>query len=57
MLSQIRKFALDERGLETIEWAIIGGVIAAGATLLFFAIGQDAARGFTSMQAETADIP
>jgi hypothetical protein len=57
MLSQIRKFALDETGLETVEWAIIGGVIAAGATLLFFSIGQDAARGLTSVQVETAGIP
>ncbi len=57
MLSQIRKFALDESGLETVEWAIVGGVIAAAAAVLFFTIGQDAARGLGSVQAETSNIP
>ncbi len=57
MLSQIRKFALDESGLETVEWAIVGAAIAVGAAVLFFTIGQDAARGLTSLQAETSGIP
>lgn len=57
MLSQIERFILDESGLETVEWAIVGGVIVGGAALLFFAIGGDAARGIGSVQSETGNIP
>ena len=30
MLNQIKKFMLDDSGLETVEWAIVGGIIVAG---------------------------
>jgi Flp pilus assembly pilin Flp len=57
MLNQIKRFMLDESGLETVEWAIVGGVITAGGVVLFFAIGLDANRGMTSLGGETSLIP
>ena len=57
MLNQIKRFTLDESGLETIEWAMVGGVITVVGVALFFAIGQDVFNGITSLGAETALIP
>jgi pilus assembly protein Flp/PilA len=39
MLNQIKKFMLDDSGLETVEWAIVGGVIVAVGAALFITIG------------------
>ncbi len=57
MLNQIKKFMLDESGLETVEWAIVGGIIVAGSAALFLAIGADVLRGITSLDAQTSFIP
>ena len=56
MPDSIARFMLDERGLETVEWAIVGGVIAAVGALLFLTIGADTLRGMTSLGDETALI-
>ncbi len=57
MLNQIKRFMLDESGLETVEWAIVGGVITAVVVALFAAIGQDTFGGLTALGAETSQIP
>ena len=57
MLNQIKKFMLDDSGLETVEWAIVGGVIVAGAAVIFLAIGTDVGRGLGNLSAETTQIP
>jgi Flp pilus assembly pilin Flp len=57
MLNQIKKFMLDESGLETVEWAIVGGIIVAGAAALFVTIGADVLRGVTALDLETSNIP
>ena len=57
MLNQIKNFMLDESGLETVEWAIVGGVIVAGAAAIFLAIGTDVGRGLGNLAAETVQIP
>jgi pilus assembly protein Flp/PilA len=56
MLNQIKKFMLDESGLETVEWAIVGGVVVAVGAALFIAIGQDVFRGLTALDTETSLI-
>jgi Flp pilus assembly pilin Flp len=56
MLNQIKKFMLDESGLETVEWAIVGGLVVAGAAAFFFTIGVDTLRGVTSLQLQTGKI-
>jgi Flp pilus assembly pilin Flp len=57
MLNLINRFALDESGMETVEWAIVGGVITVVGVGLFFAIGQDVSNGMTALSVETALIP
>ncbi len=57
MLNQIKKFMLDESGLETVEWAIVGGIIVAGSAALFVVIGGDVLRGIGALGAQTAQIP
>jgi pilus assembly protein Flp/PilA len=42
MLNQIKKFMLDDSGLETVEWAIVGGLIVAITALVFGDIGEAA---------------
>ena len=56
MLNQIKKFMLDDSGLETVEWAIVGGVIVAVGAALFITIGGDVLRGVTSLANQTGDI-
>ena len=57
MLSAISRFLKDESGLETVEWAIVGGIVVAVGAGLFLTIGQDVFRGLTSLDAETSNIP
>jgi Flp pilus assembly pilin Flp len=57
MLNQIKRFMLDESGLETVEWAIVGGVITAAGVTVFFALGANSLRGLTSLDGETSLIP
>jgi len=57
MLNQIKKFMLDESGLETVEWAIVGGVIVAVGAALFIAIGTDVKNGITALETATDQIP
>jgi len=56
MLNQIKKFVLDESGLETVEWAIVGGVIVAVGAALFISIGGDVLVGITALDNATSQI-
>jgi hypothetical protein len=57
MINQIKKFLLDDSGLETVEWAIVGGVIVASAAVIFLAIGTDVVRGLGTLSGGTTQIP
>ncbi len=57
MLSRAKRFMLDESGLETVEWAIVGGIIVAVGEAIFVTIGQDALRGVTALSTEAGAIP
>ena len=57
MLNSIKRFVLDESGLETVEWAIVGGVVVAVGAALFITIGADVLRGITALDAVTGGIP
>jgi pilus assembly protein Flp/PilA len=57
MLSWTKQFVLDESGLETVEWAIVGGVIVAVGAGLFVTIGADVLRGVTALDTQTSNIP
>jgi pilus assembly protein Flp/PilA len=57
MVATIKRFILDETGLETVEWAIVGGIVVAVGALIFVAIGQDVSRGLGSLESVTTSIP
>ena len=57
MLSAIRRFVSDETGLETVEWAIVGGIVVAVGAGIFMTIGGDVLRGLTSLDTQTSAIP
>lgn len=57
MLNSIKRFMKDESGLETVEWAIVGGVVVAVGAALFITIGADVLRGMTALDAQTSAIP
>ncbi|MBW2694250.1 MAG: Flp family type IVb pilin [Deltaproteobacteria bacterium] len=40
MLNQIKKFMLDESGLETVEWAVVGGIIVIATAVTFGFVGD-----------------
>jgi len=56
VFEQLKGFIIDESGLETVEWAIVGGLIVAIAAGFFVVIGGHASVGFTSLQSSTAKI-
>ena len=56
MLSAIRRFVSDETGLETVEWAIVGGIVVAVGAGIFITIGGDVLRGLTSLDTQTSAI-
>jgi pilus assembly protein Flp/PilA len=55
MLNQIKKFMLDESGLETVEWAIVGGIVVAVGAAIFVGIGGDVGSALNKLSAITAD--
>jgi pilus assembly protein Flp/PilA len=57
ILKQIKRFMLDESGLETVEWAIVGGVVVAVGAALFLAIGTDVSEGIQGLLNSTSQIP
>jgi Flp pilus assembly pilin Flp len=48
-MSTLRRFWADERGTETVEWAIIIGIIAVAAVATISAIGGKVANAFTRL--------
>jgi len=53
MLNQIKKFMLDESGLETVEWAVVGGIIVVATAATFTLVGGEVV---TTLQALIALI-
>lgn len=56
-MKTVLKFLRDERGTETVEWAIMGGLIAAAAITLVVAIGGHVVDAFTALDNGLDDIP
>jgi Flp pilus assembly pilin Flp len=55
MLNAIKRFVREESGLETVEWAIVGGLVVAVGAIVFTLIGTDVQTSLENMQAITAD--
>jgi Flp pilus assembly pilin Flp len=56
-MNQVKRFLLDETALETVEWAIVGGIITAVGAALYVTIGGDISRGLGSLSTVTNGIP
>jgi len=54
MLNAIKRFVREESGLETVEWAIVGGLVVAVGAIIFTLIGQDVQTSLGNMQNVTA---
>ncbi len=55
MVNAIKRFVRDESGLETVEWAIVGGLVVAVGAIVFTLIGTDVKTSLENMQVITAD--
>jgi Flp pilus assembly pilin Flp len=52
MLDAIKRFMKDESGLETVEWAIVGGLVVAIGAALFGTIGTGSKTALTALNTE-----
>jgi Flp pilus assembly pilin Flp len=57
MLNQIKKFMLDDSGLETVEWAIVGGLLVLVTAVVFGDIGTAASLKLRGLEAEVTGTP
>ena len=55
MVNAIKRFVRDESGLETVEWAIVGGLVVAVGAIVFTLIGTDVQTSLENLQSLTAD--
>jgi Flp pilus assembly pilin Flp len=53
MLNAIRRFVRDDSGLETVEWAIVGGLVVAVGAIIFTTIGTDVETSLGNLQTVT----
>ena len=53
-MEYILKFLKDEEGLTTVEYAIAGGLVAAGVVGAFQTLGGNVDAGITSLAGEVA---
>ena len=54
MFNAIMKFMSDEEGLETVEWAIVGGLVVAVGAAIFVNIGTDSSTALSNLRAQTS---
>jgi Flp pilus assembly pilin Flp len=55
MVNAIKRFVRDESGLETVEWAIVGGLVVAVGAIVFTLIGSDVQTSLENLQTVTSD--
>ena len=49
----VKRFARDERGLETVEWAILAALIVAGLVTVISGLGTNVLNRFTTLRDAT----
>lgn len=54
MRNAMKRFLRDESGLETVEWAIVGGLVVAVGALIFTNIGTDVSTSLGNLQGVTS---
>lgn len=56
-MKALKRFLKDEQGTETVEWAIIIGLIAVASITLIVSIGEWVKTKFTTLDTELAKHP
>ena len=54
MKAIVKKFLKDERGLETVEYAVIAGLILIGTIATIYAVGQWVGNKFSDLEQNLA---
>ena len=49
----VARFIKDDRGMETVEWAILAALIVAGLITIVSAVGGNVKAAFTNLQTAT----
>lgn len=53
MKTLLKRFVKDEKGLETVEWAVIAALVVAGLVGTITALGGNVLTAFGSLQTAT----
>ena len=53
MLDAVKRFLSADDGLEVVEWAIVGGLIAVVGAAIFAQIGGDSATALGNLRTQT----
>ena len=53
VLSIVKRFAADERGMETVEWGILAALIVAGLVGVITGLGTNVLNKFTALKTAT----
>jgi Flp pilus assembly pilin Flp len=54
-MNMLRRFVRDESGTETVEWAIMIGLIAVASIMIIWAIGQWVQTRFSTLNSALAN--
>lgn len=57
MKELLKKLWKDDRGTETVEWAIVIGIIAVGAIVMAINIGAHVQNSFANLNSAAAGMP
>jgi Flp pilus assembly pilin Flp len=52
VMDHIRQFLRDERGMETVEWAVLAALVTAALVTAIKALGTSVKNSFTSLSTE-----
>ena len=52
-LSKMKSFGSDDRGMETVEWAIMAAILVAGLIGVITGLGTNVLTSFTTLQTAT----
>jgi Flp pilus assembly pilin Flp len=57
MKELVKKFLSDESGLETVEYALVGGLILVVAVAMIAAVGEKVNGVFTALDTKLGTVP
>jgi Flp pilus assembly pilin Flp len=52
-LNIVRNFSCEDRGMETVEWAIMAAILVAGLVGVIAGLGNNVLTNFTTLQTAT----